>query len=77
MIIVYQESGRYTTSKNFIMEYLSVSMFGNREDLYLEHIQKEIRIKLWENAHIDIRHQYGFNIDEYPLPTILNIIHPK
>lgn len=73
MIIVYQEGGRGTTPKNIVIETVSKTDFES-EELYLDHIRQTIREQLWVDAHVDITYAYGYDINRYPLPTILNIL---
>ena len=58
MIIVYQEKGRYESPKNMV----------------IDHIKQTIRSNIWADAHTDTLYQYGYDIEKYPLPTIVNII---
>lgn len=74
MIIVYQEKDRYESLKNMVIDHVCSSQFRNNEEKYLDHIKQTIRKLLWVNMHNDTKFMYKNYIEQYPLPTIVNII---
>ena len=74
MIIVYQEKGQYESLKNVVIDHVCSSQFRNNEEKYLDHIKQTIRKLLWVDMHNDTKFMYKNDIEQYPLPTIVNII---